>query len=191
MSDFQTVLPDIVGKKIKNKNVFLFRLHGSSEPFWIWVEDPVNNHIYHHELFLIAKKNVIKREKQELVFTIPIFEPLPSQYYVRAISDRWLGSETYCTMSFQHLILPEKHPPHTNLLDLQPLPKSALNNPLYQSLYPKWDYFNPIQSQIFHTLYHTDKNVLLGAPTGSGMISVAIFKFRAKIYFHFRQNHSC
>ena len=90
-------------KKIKNQNVFLFRLHGSSEPFWIWVEDPVNNHIYHHELFLIAKKNVIKREKQELVFTIPIFEPLPSQYYVRAISDRWLGSETYCTMRFVYI----------------------------------------------------------------------------------------
>ena len=37
------------------------RLHGNSEPFWIWVEDPVNNHIYHHELYLLAKKNVLKR----------------------------------------------------------------------------------------------------------------------------------
>ena len=162
-----------------NGFVCIFRLHGSSEPFWIWVEDPMNNHIYHHEFFLMAKKNVMKREKQELVFTIPIFEPLPSQYYVRAISDRWLGSETYCTISFQHLILPEKHPPHTNLLDLQPLPKSALDNPLYQSLYPKFDYFNPIQSQIFHTLYYSDKNVLLGAPTGSGKTiaaEIAMFK---------------
>ena len=61
------------------------RLHGSSEPFWIWVEDPINNHIYHHELFLIAKKHVMAREAQEMVFTIPIFEPLPSQYYVRAV----------------------------------------------------------------------------------------------------------
>ena len=52
-------------------------------------------------------------DPQELVFTIPIFEPLPSQYYVRAISDRWLGSESVCAISFQHLILPEKHPPHT------------------------------------------------------------------------------
>ena len=99
------------------------RVHGSSEPFWIWVEDPVNNHIYHHEYYLITKKHVVKKEIPEVVFTIPIFEPLPTQYYVRAISDRWLGSETYCTISFQHLILPEKHPPHTNLLDLQPLPK--------------------------------------------------------------------
>lgn len=29
-------------------------------------------------------------------------------------------------------------------------------------------HFNPIQTQAFHTLYHTDENVLLGAPTGSG-----------------------
>lgn len=141
------------------------RIHGGSEPFWIWVEDPVNNHIYHYEYFLLAKKQVMSKSDQEIVFTIPIFEPLPTQYYVRAISDRWIGSETYCTISFQHLILPEKHPPHTNLLDLQPLPVSALDNAQLQSLYT-FGHFNPIQTQIFHTLYYTDKNVLLGAPTG-------------------------
>lgn len=32
----------------------------------------------------------------------------------------------------------------------------------------RFTHFNPIQTQIFHTLYHTDHNVLLGAPTGSG-----------------------
>lgn len=53
------------------------------------------------------------------------------------------------------------------LLDLQPLPVIALGNPEYESLY-KFTHFNPIQTQIFHTLYHTDTNVLLGAPTGSG-----------------------
>ena len=104
-------------------------------------------------------------------------------FNVFQISDRWLGSETYCTMSFHHLILPEKHPPHTNLLDLQPLPKSALDNPQYQSLY-NFDYFNPIQSQIFHTLYHSETNVLLGAPTGSGKTiaaEIAMFKVRIKL----------
>lgn len=55
----------------------------------------------------------------------------------------------------------------TELLDLQPLPVTALGNHEFESLY-KFTHFNPIQTQIFHTLYHTDTNVLLGAPTGSG-----------------------
>lgn len=58
---------------------------------------------------------VLSGEAQQLVFTIPIFEPLPSQYYVRAVSDRWLGSQSSCAISFQHLILPERHPPHTGI----------------------------------------------------------------------------
>ncbi|XP_048883103.1 activating signal cointegrator 1 complex subunit 3 [Brienomyrus brachyistius] len=154
-------------------------VHGSvGEPWWLWVEDPVNDHIYHSEYFLLQKKQVVTSEPQNLVFTIPIFEPLPSQYYIRAVSDRWLGAEAVCIINFQHLILPERHPPHTELLDLQPLPVSALGNREYESLY-KFTHFNPIQTQIFHTLYHTDTNVLLGAPTGSGKTiaaEMAIFR---------------
>lgn len=54
-------------------------------------------------------------EAQNIVFTIPIFEPLPSQYYIRVVSDRWLGAEAVCVMNFQNLILPERHPPHTGV----------------------------------------------------------------------------
>ncbi|XP_063245781.1 activating signal cointegrator 1 complex subunit 3 [Prinia subflava] len=155
------------------------QVHGSvGEPWWIWVEDPTNDHIYHSEYFIIQKKQVITKEPQMLVFTIPIFEPLPSQYYIRAVSDRWLGAEAVCIINFQHLILPERHPPHTELLDLQPLPITALGHREYEVLY-KFTHFNPIQTQIFHTLYHTDCNVLLGAPTGSGKTvaaELAIFR---------------
>ena len=35
------------------------RIHGTNaEPFWIWVEDPENNHIYHSEYFMLHKKHV-------------------------------------------------------------------------------------------------------------------------------------
>uniref|UniRef100_A0A7N5ZVM2 Activating signal cointegrator 1 complex subunit 3 n=1 Tax=Anabas testudineus TaxID=64144 RepID=A0A7N5ZVM2_ANATE len=144
------------------------QVHGSvGEPWWLWVEDPINDHIYHSEYFLLQKKQVVTGEPQQIVFTIPIFEPLPSQYYIKAVSDRWLGAEAVCIINFQNLILPERHPPHTELLDLQPLPVTALGNREYESLY-KFTHYNPIQTQIFHTIYYTDTNVLLGAPTGSG-----------------------
>ena len=55
---------------------------------------------------------------------------------------------------------------------------TALKNPSFESVY-NFTHFNPIQTQIFHTLYHTDNNLLLGAPTGSGKTicaEIAIFR---------------
>lgn len=65
----------------------------------------------------------------------------------RAVSDSWLGAEAFLTVSFKNLILPERHPPHTELLDLDPLPLSALNSPTYQSMY-SFSHFNPLQTQV-------------------------------------------
>lgn len=51
-------------------------------------------------------------------------------------------------MSFRHLILPEKYPPPTELLDLQPLPVTALRNSAFEAVYQnKFPFFNPIQTQ--------------------------------------------
>lgn len=52
-------------------------------------------------------------------------------------------------------------------MDLDPLPLTALGNAEYEALY-RFKHFNPIQTQLFHCLYHTDNNTLLGSPTGSG-----------------------
>ena len=100
------------------------KVHGGAEPFLIIVEDADTEVILHHEAFLLKAS---RAEEDSLVsFTLPIAEPLPPQYFVRLVSDKWLGCEAALPVSFRHLILPEKYPPPTELLDLQPLPVTAL-----------------------------------------------------------------
>uniref|UniRef100_A0AAR2M1Z7 U5 small nuclear ribonucleoprotein 200 kDa helicase n=1 Tax=Pygocentrus nattereri TaxID=42514 RepID=A0AAR2M1Z7_PYGNA len=144
------------------------KVHGSSEAFWILVEDVDSEVILHHEYFLLKAKYA--QDEHLVTFFVPVFEPLPPQYFIRVVSDRWL-------LSFRHLILPEKYPPPTELLDLQPLPVSALRNAAFESLYQnKFPFFNPIQTQgNDQTLYNSDDNVFVGAPTGSGKTICAEF----------------
>lgn len=143
------------------------RVHGSSESYWIWVEDSETFEIYHHEFAILTRRKL--HDDHELNFTIPLSDPLPTQIYVRAISDRWLGAETVTPISFQHLIRPDSETVYTPLLSLQPLPITALKNETLERIYgSRFQYFNPMQTQIFYRLYHTSANVLLGSPTGSG-----------------------
>ncbi|XP_057988384.1 DExH-box ATP-dependent RNA helicase DExH14 isoform X2 [Hevea brasiliensis] len=82
------------------------RFHGAAQRWWILVEDSENDHIYHSELFTLTKR-MARADPQKLTFTVPIFEPHPPQYYIRAVSDSWLHAEAFYTISFHNLALPE------------------------------------------------------------------------------------
>ncbi|KAN0023819.1 hypothetical protein ACTFIV_008206 [Dictyostelium citrinum] len=155
------------------------KMHGDSQPFWIWVQDNESQYIFHSEYFMLTKKIYNQTEPITLTCIIPLPNPMPSQFFLHYISDRWLGSEGIREISFRHLVLPQQdRVVNTELLDLQPLPKEALKNKDFESLF-KFSHFNPIQTQVFHTLYYTNNNVLLGSPTGSGKTicaELAMFK---------------
>lgn len=105
--------------------------------------------ILHHEYFLLKAKYAT--DEHTIKFCVPIFEPLPPQYFLKIVSDRWIGAETQLPVSFRHLILPEKSLPPTELLDLQPLPITALRNVKFEALYVnKIPQFNPIQTQVLY-----------------------------------------
>ena len=162
------------------------RYNGSSESYWILMEDSTTSQIYIHEFFLLTRRKL--HHEYQLNFTIPLSDPLPSQIYVRAISDRWMGAETVNPVSFQHLIRPDTERVYTDPLSLQPLPVSALNNHILEEIYQKrFPYFNPMQTQIFHYLYHTSSNVLLGSPTGSGKTVAA----ELAMWWAFRERPGC
>ncbi|OQS02858.1 hypothetical protein THRCLA_04811 [Thraustotheca clavata] len=147
------------------------KYHGKVESWWVWVEDEAS--IYHSEHVLIHKQQYLNEETIQLVFHIPLFAASVNSYMLRVISDRWVGVDSH-----HEIDIPAQKSNgkpalfYTPLLLLHPLPISALNNPAFEVLY-SYPYFNPIQTQVFHSMYHTDTNVLLGAPTGSGKTIVA------------------
>lgn len=141
-------------------------VHGDAEPFWITVTDVDGETVLHYEYFLLKRQYAT--EEHTLVFTIPLCDPLPPQYYVHATSDRWLGAQTVLPIAFRHLLLPAKFHPPTELLDLQPLPVLALGDSPFLDNLRGFKYFNAIQTQTFQSLHKTDDNVLLCAPPGSG-----------------------
>ena len=151
-------------------------IHGRAENFWIIVEDCDGEEILFHDQFMLRGDYAMSDMNEHLVeFTVPMSEPTPPHYFVSLISDRWMHSQTKVTLSFQKLVLPEKFPAHTQLLDLQPLSVSSLKQPEYQKLYSGFETFNKIQTQTFNSLFATNDNVFIGASTGSGKTVCAEF----------------
>jgi pre-mRNA-splicing helicase BRR2 len=107
---------------------------------------------------------------------VPMFEPVPPNYYISVVSDRWLHAETPLPILFKYLILPKKFPKPAPLLDLQALPLSALYNKEFEAIYANSiQTFNKTQTQVFQALYTSDENVFIGTPTGSGKTICAEF----------------
>ena len=59
------------------------------QAFWILVEDVDSEVILHHEYFLLKSK--FCEDEHIVKFFVPVFEPLPPHYFIRIISDKWIG----------------------------------------------------------------------------------------------------
>ncbi|KAJ1513380.1 hypothetical protein HMI54_003032 [Coelomomyces lativittatus] len=121
-----------------------------------------------------SEKAVVVHQRINIKLKLPEDESKrPSQLDLNWVSDTWLGIEETIPLNLNQVRFPDTtlFPTqiYTELLDLTPLPIKVLRNPKLIALYKeKVPYLNPIQTQLFHTLYYTSDNVLIGAPTGSG-----------------------
>lgn len=129
-------------------------LSGAAEPFHLLVEDSDGDRLLHSEFVLLRAKHAQRTMHLQLV--LPIHEPLPPQYFVRLISDRWLGCELVLPVSFRQLLLPAKFSAPTELLDLAPLNCAEVGDERYMSYFIKQrciDTFNSVQTQTFQACF--------------------------------------
>lgn len=151
---------------LEKKFVWNANVHGGAEPFYVWIEDETGMSIYQsqHVLFRQVTKTI------DLEFVVPILSEIPGNITVRVISDRWVGSEDEMVIDLTNLVMPARNDQYTPLLDLPLLSVGSAfgSSPLRDAYSRLFTTFNPIQTQAFWTLFHTDCNVLLSAPTVSG-----------------------
>lgn len=152
------------------------RYHGGAQSFWILCKDSESEKLLFHDQFLLRKEFAISENNEHrMTFTVSIDEPKPPYYFIHVMSDRWVKSESKLVLMFTNLQLPRKFPPPTKMLELQPLPVSDLPKQEHRDLYPDWDYFNQMQTNVFQTMYESDESVFIGASTGNGKTVCAEF----------------
>lgn len=141
-------------------------IHGTSESYLLIVEDSDGENILYSDYFILRERYFESEEPHYIDFTVAISEPIPPNYFVSLISEKWMHCENRVVLPFNHLVLPQKFPPHKPIYDMEPISVSALGKSV-EGVYD-FEYFNKVQTQTFHSLFSTDSNVFIGASVGNG-----------------------
>lgn len=165
----QPVAWDILKISLKLTRSFEWnmKLHSVNEPFWVWVEDEHSLHILQLAHVMFHRNMDILRV--DFFILAPRTEP-PSFVTIKAISDRWIGSETAITVSFDSLLMPVRPQPNTKVVSVPFLSISDIRGPaLFQDIFlPQFQTLNALQTQAFWNMVVAKHNSLFCAPAGSG-----------------------
>ncbi|GAA5961591.1 hypothetical protein JCM3765_002639 [Sporobolomyces pararoseus] len=178
-TSLQPLSHDLLGVRIELRKAFEWaeKHHGTAEAFWVWVEDEQNLSILQIARILVRPHSTVIR----INFTIPV-TTVPKALYVRAISDRWIGAEEEYVVDLDGLVLPPPPPPHLPLLDLPLLSAfdSFTQHLALRELYGQDSpTFDPVQTQAFHSVFHTSSNALVcssSAPSRGTLLELAIWR---------------
>lgn len=160
--------PDVLKIAVRLKRAFTWdsKIHGSVEPFWLWVED-------HDSATIFQLSHLVFRQSSDaldvdFIVAIPDGKP-PPFVTVRFVSDRWMGAEEEIEVPLEELVMPTSTDCHSPRLDIPFLPLQVLQHQVLQDVYArKLTTLNALQSQIYWSLACTRLHALVCAPTGSG-----------------------
>jgi antiviral helicase SLH1 len=143
------------------------------EPFYIWIESEDGSEI------LQWKRIIFRPQTTELdvSFLVDALSTSSNGLWIRWASDKWLGSDDLIHVAFDHLIMPPVPKASTKLLDL---PLLSTDQSLQVLSAAAKTYYtqqvrtlNSLQTQAFHSIVHTQGNVLFCAPSRSGKTTMA------------------
>ncbi|KAJ7591194.1 Sec63-domain-containing protein [Mycena floridula] len=121
------------------------KIHGTGEPFWLWVEDEDGLSILQLSHLLFRQDTTSLQA--DFIISIPDGQP-PTSVTIRYVSDRWMGAEDEMVVSFESLVMPRQPDSRTTF---------RINT------------FNALQTQILWSLVNTKANCLICAPAGAGI----------------------
>ena len=142
------------------------KVHGSIEPFWLWIED-------HDGITILQLSHLVFRQNTtaldvDFVISISSERPPPS-VTIRFVSDQWMGAEDEIAIPLETLVMPTSTDCHTPRLDIPFLSLSVIQDSLIRDFFGRQaNSFNAIQSQIFWSLNRTRHHSLVCAPSGCG-----------------------
>ncbi|ODN73401.1 hypothetical protein L202_07927 [Cryptococcus amylolentus CBS 6039] len=141
------------------------KISGSSEPFYVWVQDEQGLNIYQwRSVRLTPATSVI-----DIDFFLPFDDVPPDSISLVGVSDKWLWSYELAFIQLSGLTMPPPPTPPTEMLGLPFLKLSCFMDPALEQRYSRTiDTLNSIQSHAFWVLYNTCVNALVSAPVGSG-----------------------
>lgn len=155
------------------------RVHSGVQFFYVWVQDADGTEIQQWSRVSLRSTT----GKITLTFDLPVLDRSLAGITVRWIADDWMGAEGEVWIGFNDLMMPQPPSPTLPLLDL---PLLTLDNVLGKlpsesrnELKRRFAAFNAVQTQVFHSIFHTTANTLLSSPTASGkstMVYMAIWQ---------------
>lgn len=163
---------------------------GQTLRYWMWIEDATSGFIYHSEAVIIHQQRFQRWQQLETLEPLVEFQVhLPiflkhnedaAYYTIRVVSDHYVGIDTFCEIAYTLSQSVKAQTTLTPILELHPLPiASVLAFGGTEHVLGEHNSFpstlNSIQSQVFHSLYHQNDDMLLCAPNGSGKTLCAEF----------------
>ena len=136
--------------------------------FWIFIEDGNGEKMYLAQEVQIDRH--LANDGFKFEYLVPVCES--HKYLVTMTSSRFLGvgdSQSIYIKNSDRATFDsfESNPPN-----LRPLPVTSIENIEHRKLFG-FEFFNPVQSQVFFQTYRTDESLLICAPTAAGKTSIA------------------